>query len=149
MQTMTQEKLNPYAAPGINRYNNLEDVIAREFCIDRKYLDRPFVKNRKREIVNARFFYMSYIAYTLKKGPNITSSYLGVTHATVIHAGKEVANRIKTEYPYRMASINILKEVEAKKVKLPFEKQKLIPGTFPSRDFNPFNQILRDGKVIS
>jgi len=116
------ETKSPYVvAPGQEPVTQepLGKVIADQFGVTPQSLDLPFTKTKKREIVNARFFFMYYVSKVKRKGPTATGNKVGRKHADVIHACTQCCNRIDTEKDYRNRAMTVLSKIEQGRVILP------------------------------
>lgn len=100
--------ISPYVMPGLECHS-LIDVIAKEFKVD---ANTVFVKTRRREIIEARQFYIFMVCKIIGKGPSVAGRHIGQGHANMIHACKEVENHIKTEKEYRKRAEKIISMYE-------------------------------------
>lgn len=125
-----------YTAPGLEPpVITLQKFIADTFGVSPEVLELPFSKNRKREIINARYAFMYYVSELSNnsnpnkkrkaqgkikgKGPTLTAKQVGRGHCDVLYAVKIYNNLCDTDKNYRSKAEAILKAIDAQRVIIP------------------------------
>ena len=95
---------------------DLTEVVALEFRI---FPDMLFLKERKRDIVNARHCYIYILKKVYKVKPVVIAHITRIDHATVLHSVKTAQNYIETEPEYEKKFGNILMKLLKYMIKIP------------------------------
>ena len=88
--------------------DDIKRIVCEKYNID---LSRLLLKGRKRDVVEARQAF-AYLAYSINKGLGYEDlgNYMNVTHATVIHACKQVKGFMEFDKFYRSEIADLYEE---------------------------------------
>lgn len=108
-------------------YEYYEIIAAKLFGIEPEKL---FLKSRKEEIKNARFFCMTYRHDLLKLSLRVSGEKYSKDHCSVLHSNKTINNWIETKDKFGLMYLDFLEKCKLKEhqiqIKLQQEKKQLL-----------------------